>query len=55
MVEAISVAIDFCALARLQKQDVELRILLQNERSSLNLQKIPVSGSSRTLYCDVFI
>lgn len=54
MVEAISVAIDFCALARLLKQDVELRIL-QNERSSLNLQKIPVSGSSRTLYCDVFI
>ncbi|RVE51202.1 hypothetical protein evm_004167 [Chilo suppressalis] len=52
-VEVISIPPDFETIAQKQHNDPEIRELLENNSSSLKLQKVPVPGTDITLYCDV--
>jgi len=52
-VEAINKAPDFEELAKSQLEDPELaEILKRNNKLSLKLTRIPIPGSTATLYCD---
>ncbi|XP_076766665.1 uncharacterized protein LOC143433263 [Xylocopa sonorina] len=50
-IEAVAQALEYAELAKSQREDEELRILLQLD-SSLQLRKVTLPGSNDELYCD---
>ncbi|XP_063618153.1 uncharacterized protein LOC134791053 [Cydia splendana] len=50
-IETIAVPPDFEAIAQAQQEDPELQELLANRSSSLKLEKVPVPGLGRALWC----